>query len=843
MYATHEASGLASRQISEPDRRSNSSQEPLLRNALRKGSLLLILSVVALSCTLLGQTDTSSADSLPSPGPPEAGDFKLPHPNETNFLRNLVLDQKDIWTSPFRLQTSQLKWLVPMGGVATGLFVTDPDSSFGMASYHPGAWNTASNAGVAAAAGLTGTAYFWGRISKNEHMRETGVLATEAMIDVLGPQYVLKYSLGRLTPLQSQYQNAFFSGGTSFPSNHAALTWAFASVIAQEYPNPYAQVAAYGLATGVSIARVAASKHFLSDVFIGGLIGYQVGRQVYKTRHNHDLDAFVEPMAPDPERLGSTYIPLDSWIYPAMYRLISRGYINSAFMGMRPWTRLNCANMIAALDEDSDVSPIWPSDISETLRYLRSEFASELSALEGKPVESIGLSTVYTRVTGIAGQPLNDNNLGQTMVNNHGRPYQEGFNNYTGFSARAEDNRFAFYVNGEYQYAPSAPAYPLETRAVLAAVNNNPIQPDVPFPTTNRFRLLDTYATARLLGQDFSVGKQSLDWGPTQSGSMAISNNAEPFWMLRINRTEPYWIPGVSHLFGPFRFDNFFGKLSGHTEFPTGPYMYGNKFSFKPFAEIPVGTHRKIYPFKGIEIGFSRTVIFAGENHVPLTFGSFWNSFTSIGPVSAEDKFSRNDPGARFATMDFSWQLFGWVTLYTDLLTHEEVTPLGAPRRAALNPGFYITHFPKFPKLDLRVEGLTTNRFVSPSFGAYFYYYEVLYRNLYLNNNNLMGSWIGREATGYAAWSTYTISPVSNIQFGYRAMKIATDYIPGGTTQQMGNVAATLRVRKQLEFKGFLQYESWLVPVLKSNRQSDFTASVQLTWMPNMSLTRYTNWK
>ena len=108
--------------------------------------------------------------------------------------------------------------------------------------------------------------------------------------------------------------------------------------------------------------------------------------------------------------------------------------------------------------------------------------------------------------------------------------------------------------------------------------------------------------------------------------------------MLRINQTEPLWIPGVSRLFGPFRFDNFFGKLSGHTQFPQGPYMYGQKFSFKPFAEIEVGTHNKIRPFKGIEIGFSRTVVFAGQNHVPLTFGSFWNSFTSFGDCSSRNQ-------------------------------------------------------------------------------------------------------------------------------------------------------------------------------------------------------------
>ncbi len=801
----------------------------MLRVGLKKFLIRLALVSVCLSIPVVGQ----QPDAPSGPVAIAPDDATRPHPNETKFLQHLAGDQLGIWTSPMRLEPKDATWLIPMGGIATGLFVTDPASSFGMASYHPSTYNTASNAGLAVAGGLSGSAYLWGRLTKNERMRETGVLATEAMIDVLGVQYALQYSIGRLTPIQSNYQNAFFRGGTSFPSNHAALTWAFASVVAQEYPNPFVQFGAYGLATGVSLARVAAGQHFLSDVFIGGLIGYQVGRRIYKTRHNVNLDELPVETAPNPYHLGSTYVPLDSWIYSAMGRLISRGYIDTAYMGMRPWTRMNCARMLSNLDEEIEGNPALPSDITEAMKYLHVEFADELSAIEGKPVEAVQLSSVYTRTTGIAGQPLNDNNLGQTIVNDYGRPYQEGINNVTGFTARAEDGRFAFYVDGEYQHAPSAPAYPLLTRQVIALVNQDPLQPAIPFPTIDQFRLLDTYASVKFLGQDISVGKQSLDWGPTQSGSMAMSNNAEPFWMLRINQTEPLWVPGISRLFGPIRMDNFFGKLSGHTQFPQGPYMYGEKLSFKPFAEIEVGTHNKVRPFRGIEIGFSRTVIFAGQNHVPLTFGSFWNSFTSFGSVPADVKFSRNDPGARFGTFDFSWRLGSWVTIYTDLLTHDEITPLAAPRRAGLNPGIYLTHFPRIPKLDLRVEGLTTNRFVSPALGGYFFYYEILYRNLYLNNNNLMGSWIGREGSGVAAWTTYTISPVSNIQLAYRTLKIAQDYIPEGTTQQIGSVAATLRFHKQLEFKSLLQYESWLVPVLNPVRQHDFTASLQLTWFPS----------
>lgn len=805
---------------------------------LPRFSFLLALLTLSPILSPAQQHDSAQPDASPAAlGKADPSEPQLVHPNEAGFLKHLAEDQRDIWTSPWRLQPQDAKWLFPVSGITAGLLATDPSSSWGLYSRHAGAYDTASNAGLAAAAGLSGSAYLWGHLTNNERLRETGVLAAEAMADVLGVQYPLQYSTGRLTPLQSDFHNSFFQSGTSFPSNHAALTWAFASVVAQEYPNPAAEIGAYGLATGVSLARAAAGKHFLSDIFVGGLTGYEIGRHIYRTRHNPNLD---EPVAtaPNPAHLASTYVQLDSWINTAMYRLISRGYADSAFLGPRPWTRMSCARVVADLDSESEDTPNLPTDIAATLKNLREEFADELSALEGTPVESVELSSLYTRVTEIAGQPLNDNNLGQTMVNNYGRPYQEGLNNYTGFTARAEDGRFAYYVNGEYQHAPSAPAYPLETREAIATVNSQPLQPAVPFATIDCFRLLDTYVTTPLLGQDITIGKQSLDWGPTQSGSFAISNNAEPFWMLRINSSQPYWIPGISHLFGGIRLDNFFGQLSGHDEFPQAPFMYGQKTSFKPLGEIAIGKTHKIRPFKNMEIGISRTTIFAGQNHVPLTFGSFWNSFTSFNTVPIDVKNSRNDPGARFATFDFNWQVGGWATFYTDMLTHDELSPLASFRRTGFNPGIYISHFPHLPKLDFRMEGLTTNRQTHSAGGAYFFYYEVVYGNLYLNNDNLIGNWIGRDANGYAAWTTYTINPLASIQLAYRGMKIAKEYIPYGTTQNIGSLATTFRVRKQVELQGLLQYERWLVPVLNPNRQSDVVISFQAIWFPKLGLRR-----
>ena len=61
---------------------------------------------------------------------------------------------------------------------------------------------------------------------------------------------------------------------------------------------------------------------------------------------------------------------------------------------------------------------------------------------------------------GIGGTPLRDSfHLGQTDINDFGRPYASGFNNYTGLSARAHYGMFSVYFRGEIQHAPSWEGY------------------------------------------------------------------------------------------------------------------------------------------------------------------------------------------------------------------------------------------------------------------------------------------------------------------------------------------------------------------------------------------------
>ena len=520
-----------------------------------------------------------------------------------------------------------------------------------------------------------------------------------------------------------------------------------------------------------------------------------------------------EPASP----AASALVPLESWVYPAFVRLAALGYADTAFLGLRPWTRSECARLVEESEEHLDADPA-PRDVVGLVNALRSEFAFELGLA---PRHRVQLDSVYVRTAVISGAPLTDSyHFGQTATNDYGRPYAEGWNQLIGFSGRAHWWRFALAVRGEYQHAPSRPADSASIRAIIAAADATPLLPPQAAPARNRFRLIDANVSATLGGLQFSLGKQSLWWGPGESGAMILSNNAEPFYMLRITRTSPLQLPWVFAYLGPIRTDSFFGRLQGH-RFPPAPFFYGQKISLKPIPSL--------------EVGFSRTVVFAGQGVTPLTFSTFWHSFSSATSGTPPGFDLRRNPGARHASFDFSYRLPGlrrWgVTLYSDSVSHDDVSPVSAPRRAAINPGVYIARLPRLPRFDLRMEAVSTDPPTTRSNGGKFLYWQGIYRDAYMNKGALLGSWIGREAKGGQAWMSYWLNPQARLQVSYRRAKLAKDFIPGGGTQNDWRFDADIRLRPSLRAAVAVQYERWAVPALAAQRQSDVTAGFTITWL------------
>jgi len=518
--------------------------------------------------------------------------------------------------------------------------------------------------------------------------------------------------------------------------------------------------------------------------------------------------------------VGSPYVELDSWIYPAIERLAALGYIHAEFLGMRPWTRVECARLIQRAGSEIDSGHAASSEAARLQDELEKEFSAEIDALAGGKNRVIRLESVYANLTGIDGTPLNDSyHFGQTIVNNNGRPYQEGFNSWDGFSAYATAGRFTVYVRGEYQHAPSAPAYSLPVREVIAAVDNNPLLPATPVPTTNQFRLLDTYVSANVANWDLTFGKQSLWWGPGEDSALLFSDNAAPIYMARASRIAPFRLPWIFRWLGPMKWDLFYGQLSGN-QYPPRPMIHGEKISFKPTDNL--------------ELGFSRTTEFGGVGRA-LTTGAIINSYFSFS--SSVGYNPSQNPGKRTGGFDFNYKVpyvRKWLTVYAEALSADDPSPLAAPRRAAVNSGIYMPRLPGVPKLDLRVEaGYTNTPAADPRpIGGEFVYWEQFYHDLYTNDGNLIGSWIGRQGQGIQAQSTYWFSPRNSLQFGYRHAKVASDFIPGGETLNDGSVKFDWWIRHDVSVSAFVQYEKWLAPILTPTAQTNWTSSVEVTFWP-----------
>jgi hypothetical protein len=505
------------------------------------------------------------------------------------------------------------------------------------------------------------------------------------------------------------------------------------------------------------------------------------------------------------------------------------GFLNTMFLGLRPYTRRRLLHMLQASESDivNSDNEQAQSILAKLLYFLSAENPDGGLIQRGAVY---GLDSSYTRVLGIDGPILRDSyHLGQTISQDYGRPYQSGFNSIVGASGVGEWGPVSLYFRGEYQHSPSAEGYSLDLAQLLST--NDFIVP-YPGPQTtiplgpisaqNPFRVVEAYASVHVLGHEVSGGKSDAWLGPAAGSSTAWSNNAENIYSFRINRIEPLYIPFVSKILGPLRYDFFYGDLKGHTV-PKDPWVHAEKFAFRPTDNF--------------EFGFERTIIFGGEGHAPVTLHTFLRGFFDPNDTTGDEKQGRNDPGARYSEFDASYRLpflRKYVTFVVDSIAHDDVTPISAPRRASYRTGLYLSQIPGIRGLDFRVEAVSTDPGVSFAELGQFMYWETIQKQGYTNNGFIMGDWIGREAKGGQAWLTYHLSGNEWIQLEYLNKKTPSNFIPGGTTQNQFKASAVKRLGKDVELNAWVQYEGWKAPVYKPGLQKNTSIAVQLTWYPKL---------
>ncbi len=529
----------------------------------------------------------------------------------------------------------------------------------------------------------------------------------------------------------------------------------------------------------------------------------------------------------NPADMASTYVPIESWVYPAFDRLAAEGFVPSAIFSLRPWTRMACVRMVEEAERRLAHDQWPPSDAATLVRNLRDEFFVDRLRINGAVRRDFRLESVEERSTSIAGTPLTDGyHFAETIVDDYGRPFARGENDYTGVSFHAAAGSFAAYVRGEFQRVPLAAAPAATIQQALAAADFTSAAPLGPPSGFMRARWLDANVSYTFSNNQITFGKQTLWWGPARSGATLFSNNAEPATMLRYDRVYPLMLPGSLKLLGPMRMQFLVGRLAGAqfvqadnrvignpgVALKDQPFIHGEKVSFKPTENF--------------EFSVSRTVIFAGEG-APLTIHTFLRSIFSLSGGAEQ-----NDPGDRRVAVDATYRIPGLrkcLTGYVDGFSDDQPFPPIYPTESAWISGFFLRCIPELPRLTIRVEGL-----LSPhrdlAFPGFFYF-NVHYLSGYTDNRQLIGSWIGREGDGEQIWTTWNLSPRSSIEASFRGTTVNREFLQGGALRDF-SAAANLQLHHEWTLRLEDQAEWWRFPLLSPTPKRNDEFTIQLSYMP-----------
>jgi len=205
-----------------------------------------------------------------------------PTPRHTG-IRAMI---KDLGSDVTHLPSKEnLIWAAVGGGLALAVHPADDNvnesfvnSDFAHSFFKPGAVLGQSYTLLTAAA----TVYAVGRIKDTPKVSHMGMDLIQAVAVAEGITQVLKYSTRRERPDGS--------GATSFPSGHAADTFAFATAL-ERHLGWKGAIPAYIFSSYVAISRLPANRHWLSDAVFGSSVGIIAGRTV--TRHGREFPVTV----------------------------------------------------------------------------------------------------------------------------------------------------------------------------------------------------------------------------------------------------------------------------------------------------------------------------------------------------------------------------------------------------------------------------------------------------------------------------------------------------------------------------------------------------------------------
>lgn len=233
---------------------------------------------------------------------------------KSSLVGDFWRDNGRIWTSPFRIRGTQ--WLV-WGGVAlvTGVMIANDEGIYREIKDYQDShgWvDEISPFFCRLCEGypfpIAGVFLLGGWVFKDKKMVETGSLAIQAMLHSFLVVQTVKHLTGRQRPSWDEgidrwegpsgffkrYEAGQWARYDAFFSGHTVTIWSLATVIAHQYRKQFiVPVLCYSTALLGGLATITEDLHWISDVFLGAVVGYAIGRFVVKRRSRHWMVAPV----------------------------------------------------------------------------------------------------------------------------------------------------------------------------------------------------------------------------------------------------------------------------------------------------------------------------------------------------------------------------------------------------------------------------------------------------------------------------------------------------------------------------------------------------------------------
>ncbi len=258
------------------------------------------LLVPALLCFVLAvpsnQNPVQPDQDTPQEQKADAPDDKPPTPAHTGFRALLDGLKDDITHLPSR---QNLSIAGIGGGLALGTHAFDQDVNARVLNQYaivntifaPGKYVGDTPEQMAFSIGT----WVLGRVMDKPKLSHLGMdlLRAQALTEILVEP--IKFATHRERPDGSNHQ--------SFPSGHAAITFAAATVIERHLGWKHS-IAAYAIASYVAASRLHDNRHYLSDVVFGAAVGSIAGRTV--TQHGRDTWTLVPTAVPGGIAIGVT---------------------------------------------------------------------------------------------------------------------------------------------------------------------------------------------------------------------------------------------------------------------------------------------------------------------------------------------------------------------------------------------------------------------------------------------------------------------------------------------------------------------------------------------------------